>query len=139
MTSVIHSSAVFPKATPALLYSFFVDSAQHTAATGMPAKVSRKPGGKWSAFGGMIHGRNLLLVPNRLIVQVWRSAQWKKSDPDSILVVAFEKAAKGTRVELTHVGVPKHDQRGVTKGWPKYYWEPWRKYLSASRKSRNLK
>src|ERR1700688_819852 len=106
MTPVVHSGAIFHNATPAKLYELFMNSAKHTAATGMPAKVSPKVGGKWSAFGGMILGKNLVLIPNRMIVQTWRSSAWKKSDPDSILVVKFEKSAGGeTRVTLTHVGV----------------------------------
>jgi activator of HSP90 ATPase len=101
----------------------------------MPAKISPKVGGKWSAFGGMILGKNLVLVPNRMVVQTWRASHWKKSDADSILVVAFEKApGGGARVELDHVGVPMHDQDGVTQGWVKYYWEPWKAYLSARKR-----
>jgi activator of HSP90 ATPase len=127
---VIHSGATFPNAAPAKLYELFMDSAKHTAATRAPAKISRKAGGQWSAFGGMILGRNLLLIPNRMIVQTWRSSAWKKSDPDSILVVSFEKSAdNGGQVELFHVGVPSYDHEGVTKGWMKYYWEPWKEYL----------
>jgi hypothetical protein len=33
------------------------------------------------------------------------------------------------RIDLAHVNVPKHDFRGVTEGWPKYYWKPLRHYL----------
>lgn len=56
MTPTIQQSASF-KATPAELYRLFMDSAKHTAATGAPAKISRKVGGRWSAFGGMISGK----------------------------------------------------------------------------------
>ena len=132
MTPVIHSGSAFENVTPAKLYGLFMNSAKHTAATGMPAKISPKAGGKWSAFGGMILGKTLLLIPNRTIVQTWRSAEWKKADPDSILVVTFEKTPGGARVELAHVGVPAYDHQGVTQGWMKYYWEPWKKYLAGS-------
>jgi activator of HSP90 ATPase len=135
MTPVIKSGSTFPTATPAKLYALFADSAKHTAATGMPAKISSKAGGKWSAFGGMILGKNLVLVPNRMVVQTWRASHWKKSDPDSNLVVSFEKTAGGgAQVELAHVGVPEYDQEGVTQGWPKYYWEPWKAYLAARKR-----
>ena len=135
MTPVIEQSVAF-NAAPAKLYSFFMSSAKHTAATGMPAKVSPKVGGKWSAFGGMILGRNLVLIPNRMLVQTWRSSAWRKSDPDSILVVKFEKSAGvETRVTLTHVGVPPNDHKGVTEGWVKYYWEPWKIYLASRKRS----
>jgi activator of HSP90 ATPase len=133
MTSVIEQSATF-KATPADLYELFMDSTKHGAATGAPAKISRKVGGKWTAFDGMLVGKNLALVPGRMIVQSWRSTGWKKDDPDSILVVNFEKTKGGATVHLAHVGVPQHDHRGVTEGWPKYYWEPWKTYLAARKR-----
>jgi activator of HSP90 ATPase len=135
MQPVIRSSAVFEDATSTKLYSLFMDSAKHTAATGMPAKISKKIGGKWSAFGGMILGTNLALIPNRRIVQAWRASHWKKADPDSILVVSFEKApGGGAQVVLDHVGVPSYDQKGVTEGWVKFYWEPWKKHLAAQKR-----
>jgi len=135
MTPVIEQTVAF-NATPAKLYELFMDSAKHTAATGMPAKISRKVGGKWSAFSGMILGKNLSLIPNRMIVQSWRSAEWKKADPDSVLVVSFEKTANGgAQVHLVHVGVPEYDHAGVTQGWVKFYWEPWKTYLAPQMRS----
>jgi activator of HSP90 ATPase len=130
MTPVIEAWATFHNATPSALYELFMDSDKHSAATGAPAKISRKIGGKWSAFGEMICGKNLALLPNQMIVQTWRSTAWKKADPDSILVAQFEKSAIGAAtVYLTHIGVPEHDHKGVTQGWINYYWDPWRKYL----------
>jgi activator of HSP90 ATPase len=135
MAPVIEQSVSFSKVTPAELYELFMNSAKHSAATGMPAKISRKVGGRWSAFGGMIHGKTLALVPNKMIVQMWRSTGWKKRDPDSILVAQFEKSASGgATVYLTHTGVPEHDHKGVTQGWIKYYWDPWRKYLEGPKR-----
>jgi len=135
MTPVVEQTVSFD-ATPAKLYELFMDSAKHTAATGMPAKVSRKVGGKWSAFGGMILGRNLALIPNRMIVQSWRSSEWKKADPDSVLIVSFEKSADGgAQVHLVHAGVPEHDHAGVTQGWVKFYWDPWKAYLAHRNRS----
>src|SRR6266705_431019 len=95
MTPVIQAWAIFHNATPAVLYELFMDSEKHSAATGAPAKISRKVGGKWSAHGGMISGKNLVLVPKRMIAQTWRSKEWKAADLDSILVVRFEKSASG--------------------------------------------
>jgi activator of HSP90 ATPase len=134
MTPVIEQTASFARVAPADLYELFMDSAKHSAATGMPAKASRKVGGKWSAFGGMILGKTLALVPDRMIVQAWRSSAWKKTDPDSVLVVRLEKTRNGAAVHLAHVGVPRYDHKGVTQGWIKYYWQPWRKYLKGRKR-----
>ena len=34
------------------------------------------------------------------------------------------------RIDLMHVNVADHDVEGVSEGWKKYYWDPWRAYLS---------
>ena len=81
------------------------------------------------AFDGMISGRNLLIVPKRLIVQSWRSGIWKRTDPDSILVLRFSRAPGGAKVSLVHVNVPNYDHARFTKGWHKHYWNPWKTYL----------
>lgn len=128
MTKPIVQSATFP-ASPAKLFAIYTDSARHSAATGAQASVSAQAGAKFTAFDGMLEGRNLLVVPGRMIVQAWRASHWKKSDLDSILTLTFSKAPGGARIDLVHVGVPAHDHRGVTQGWPKYYWKPWRAYL----------
>ena len=31
---------------------------------------------------------------------------------------------------MQSVTLPAQDYRGVTDGWKKYYWRPWRKYLA---------
>ena len=129
MSTPIRQSIVL-KAPPAVLFDAFLDSKKHSQITGAPAKVSRRAGGRFTAFGGALSGRNLLLVPGRMIVQAWRSTQFKTSDPDSILVLTFSKVAGGTRIDLVHVNVPAHDHKGVTKGWPKYYWAPWKSHLA---------
>src|SRR6202795_4619428 len=105
------------------LFEMYMDSKKHAASTGAPAKLSRKVGGAWSAYGGSIGGKNLLIVPDQQIVQAWRARFWKKREL-SVLIMTFEKAAGGTIVEVVHVGVPQHDQKGVRNGWPKYYWKP---------------
>ncbi len=116
-------------ASPARLFNMYMDSRQHSAATHAKAVVSRKVGGKFSAFGGTITGKMLLIVPNRMIVQSWRAKHWKKTDLDSILVLAFSKTRRGTQIGLVHVNVPECDHDGVSNGWGKYYWKPWRTYL----------
>jgi hypothetical protein len=48
--------------------------------------------------------------------------------------MTFEETAGGAIVELVHVVVPQHDQKGVRNGGPKYYGKPWQKYLGAEKK-----
>ena len=135
MLKVIQHSVQF-KTTPDALYDTYLNAAKHAAVTGGKVTISRKVGGRFSAFGGMIGGRNLTLVPNRMIVQAWRAKHWKAHDPDSILILTFKKAPGGGAIDLVHVNVPQHDFRGVKNGWTSYYWKPWRAYLKSKTKKK---
>jgi len=128
MTEPIVQSVAF-KASPEELFEIFTDSKKHSAATGAKASVSAKAGAKFRAFDGMLLGRNLVVVPGRMIVQAWRASHWKDSDLDSILILNFSEVPGGGKIDLVHVGVPQHDHQSVTKGWPLYYWDPWKAYL----------
>lgn len=129
MTSAIQQRVRF-NVSPARLFKLYMDSRQHSAATHAKAMVSRKVGGKFSAFDGVITGKMLAIVPDRMIVQVWRAKHWRKTDLDSVLVLKFSKIKDGTQIDLVHVNVPEHDHKGVKDGWVRYYWKPWRAYLS---------
>ncbi len=130
MTKTIQQSVRF-KAPPATLFEMYLDSKKHSAASGGKAKLSRKVGGAFTAWNKMLRGRNLAIVPNRMIVQTWRSVNFKPGDADSILILEFSKAPGGGQVDLVHVNVPSQDHKGVTNGWPNYYWKPWKKYINA--------
>ncbi len=133
MTKTIQQSVRFP-VSPKQLFETYLASKIHSAATGGTARLSRKSGGKFTAWNGQLSGRNLLIVPDRMIVQTWRSVNFKPSDPDSILILRFSKAPGGGRVDLVHANVAPQDHAGVTQGWHKYYWEPWKKYFAGLQK-----
>jgi activator of HSP90 ATPase len=86
MTKAIQQSVKFT-VSPETRFEMYMDSDRHTQATGRPAKLGRNAGGGFTAFGGMLVGKSLLIVPKKMIVQSWRSWAWKKTDSDSILVL----------------------------------------------------
>jgi len=135
MSKAIQQSVRFA-ATPEELFEMYIDSKKHSAATGSRARISRKAGAAFTACNGKLRGKNLLIVPNRLVMQAWRSAHWPASDPDSMLLLAFKDAPGGGQVDLLHVNVPAHDRAGVAKGWKKYYWQPWKRYIAPQKKKR---
>jgi len=132
MTRPIHQSVKFP-ATAKELYDLYLDPKRHAAFTGGgKVKISARPGSPFFAFNKMLTGTTLFTVPNQLIVQRWRSMNFKDTDLDSILILEFTqkgKQGKQGQIDLTHVNVPKQDCAGVTNGWKKYYWTPLRTYL----------
>lgn len=115
--------------SPDELFDLYMDSQKHSTATKAEASVSREVGGEFTAFHGRLRGRNLLIVPNRLIAQSWRASPWKETDLDSVLILTFSEAPGGAQIDLVHANVPEHAYDIIHDGWPKYYWGPWRAYL----------
>lgn len=131
MTPVIQQSVRF-RTTPQVLFELYLDAHKHTLATGAKARISRKPSGKFRAFAGQLEGKNLLIIPGKQIVPLWRATGWKKEE-SSVLILNFSRVAGGAQVDLVHIGVPAHDHKGVRQGWPKSYWRRWKKYLRDQR------
>jgi activator of HSP90 ATPase len=118
-------------APPDKLFDMYLDPASHAAFTGFPVTLEPRAGGAFRAFDGMLSGTLLHLEPKKLIVQTWRSANWPAEAIDSVLTLSFWSENDGARIELVHVNVAEEDFAGVSQGWEKYYWTPWRAYLIA--------
>jgi activator of HSP90 ATPase len=117
-------------ATPDRLFDMYLDARSHSALTGAPATVEPRAGTAFSAFDGMLSGTLLHIEPKRLIVQTWRSKNWPADAIDSVLVLSFWPQQDAARIELVQVNVADEDFAGVSQGWEKYYWTPWRAYLA---------
>lgn len=129
MPRTIQLAASLP-ASPDRLFDMYLDPVEHSAFTGSPVTISAHSGARFSAFDGVLTGTNLQVVPKRLIVQSWRSPKWGPADVDSTLILTFLPDQEGGRIELVHVNVVDDDFAGVSQGWEKYYWSPWRAYLT---------
>jgi hypothetical protein len=67
----------------------YLDPRKHAAFTGSPVSIAARVGAPFRAFGGALSGTILHLVPNRLIVQSWRSKEFARRDLESTLVLGF--------------------------------------------------
>ena len=130
MRNVIRQTTVLP-APAERLFEMYLDPAAHQAITGQPVDIGDERGSSFQAFDGALTGTVLEVVKPRLIVQSWRSNAFKAEDPDSTLILSFTPEQEAGRIDLIHLDVPDHDYDGVTQGWEKYYWVPWREYLAS--------
>jgi activator of HSP90 ATPase len=112
------------------LFEMYLDTPTHASITGLPATIEPRAGGIFRAFDGMLSGTILHIEPKTLIVQTWRSANWPLTAMDSVLTLTFWPAEDGACIELVHVNIPEEDFAGVSQGWERYYWTPWRTYLT---------
>lgn len=118
------------KASPKEVYSFYMDAKKHAEITDHKTVIQPKVGTTFSAYNGYITGKNLHLVPGKMVVQSWRGRDWSKKDKDSSLILAFERVKGGTSLMMVHANVPDDRFKALTKGWKRSYWKRWQKYLS---------
>ncbi len=130
--NVIQQSVILP-ATSRALFEMYLDPDLHKAITGADVVIGAERGDAFQAFDGMLSGTMLAVVRPTLIVQSWRSVEFTADDPDSTLVLTFTPEGNEGRIDIVHLDVPDHDFDGVTEGWDKYYWQPWRRYLETSK------
>ena len=130
MRSVIKQSVRLPEAAK-MLFEMYMDPAIHEAITGGLVTIAADTGAEFRAFDGVITGQILVVVAPTLIVQSWRSTVFHIDDQDSTVILSFTPEGREGRIDLVHLDVPEHDYMGVTEGWEKYYWTPWRRYLQS--------
>ena len=118
-------------AAPERLFDMYLDAELHAAFTGASVTIEGRAGAPFQAFDGILSGTILHVEPKRLIVQTWRSVNFSSISIDSVLVLSFWPDKEGGRIELVHVNVDEDDFAGVSHGWEKYYWTPWRNYLTS--------
>lgn len=121
-TKTLRQTVTF-KASPAEVYELLMDSRKHAALSGERAKISRKVGGRFTAWGEHISGINLVLQPGRKIVQAWRATGWWP-DHYSIAIFDITQAKGGAKLSFTQIGIPPERYSGHYRGWIETYWTP---------------
>ena len=113
---------------PQSVFDALMDSRKHSAFTGDTARISRKVGGKFSAYGGYCYGVNIKLVKSKKIVQTWRASDWPEGHFSK---ASFDlmKTKSGTKLTFSQTGVPANQLKSIKQGWTEFYWEPMKKML----------
>jgi activator of HSP90 ATPase len=111
-----------------------MDSKKHRALSGQRANISRKVGGRFTAWGSHISGINLVLKPGKRIVQAWRATGWWH-DHYSIAIFDIDKVKDGSKLRFTQIGIPPHRYSGYYRGWIETYWNPMKEILETGRTS----
>ncbi len=130
MATTIRQTVSFD-APPHAVFEALMDSKKHAAFTGQAASISRKVGGKMTAGDGYIEGKNLRIEKDKVIVQTWRTTDFKEGDPDSQVMFHFSKKGEGTRLMFVHSKVPDRLAEEFRQGWIDFYWVPLKTYLES--------
>jgi activator of HSP90 ATPase len=121
----------FP-ADPHEVYESLMGSRTHRRFTGSPARISRRVGGRFSAYDGGLTGTNLELVPDRRIVQAWKCTMegWPE-DHYSTATFSLRSSPGGTLLSFVQTGVPRVCREAIAQGWRDHYWKPMKEMLQA--------
>ena len=111
-TVTIRQSTTF-KTSPHEVYEALMDSRKHSKFTDAKASISRRIGGKFTAYDGYIEGVNLELVPDEKIVQSWRGSDWPEGHY-SKATFALRQVEGGTRLTFTQTGVPENQYESIS-------------------------
>ncbi|HLD85410.1 MAG TPA: SRPBCC domain-containing protein [archaeon] len=116
------------KAEPHDVYEIYMDERKHSIFTDSKATITKKEGGKFSAYDGYATGKILELAPDKKIIQSWRADDW----PDkhiSIIKITLKKIKEGTELKFIQTDVPEEHVAVIEKGWHDFYWKPMKKIL----------
>jgi activator of HSP90 ATPase len=126
-TKTIRQTVTF-KASPHDVYEALMDSWKHSEFTGGKASISRKVGGKFTAYDGYAEGTNLELVKDKKIIQTWRADDWQEGHYSNV-TFELEIVKGGTKLKFTQTGVPEDQYDSIRQGWVEYYWDNMKKML----------
>jgi len=136
-TRTLRQTVTF-KASPMAVYEAIANSRRHAALSGERAKISRKVGGAFTAWGQHISGINLVLRPGKKIVQAWRATGWWP-DHYSIAIFDIERVKGGARLRFTQIGIPPDRYSGHYRGWIEAYWTPMKEMFEQGAVSDNTR
>jgi activator of HSP90 ATPase len=131
MSKIIRQTATF-KASPHEVYEALMDSRKHSKFTGAPAKISRKVGGEFTAYGGDLSGKTTELVADKKIVQEWRADDWPTGHV-SHASFTLKKVKGGTQLSFYQSNVPAKHYKGIKQGWIDFYWKPMKAMLDGDK------
>ncbi|MDE1828070.1 MAG: SRPBCC domain-containing protein [Candidatus Micrarchaeota archaeon] len=116
--------------SPHEIYEMLMDAEKHAQFTGSGAKISRKVGGKFETYDGWAYGKNVELVKDRRIVQLWRGDDWPEGHYSTV-TFKLSKSGNGTKLEFTQKGIPVQFYKDISEGWKEYYWKAMKEHLEA--------
>jgi hypothetical protein len=117
-------------AAPTTLYLAWLSSEQHSAMTGGVAKIDATVGGKYSAWGGYISGKLVILDLGRRLVMSWRTTDFPREAPDSRVEIFFEALGASTRLTILHTEIPEGQAEKYKAMWNEKYFGPMRTFFS---------
>jgi activator of HSP90 ATPase len=128
MSRTISEVIDFDVGTPQEIYNLYMDSQKQSDVSGSDVNIGQKAGDRFTALNGMIKGTNLYIIPNRMIIQSWRSLLWKKDVLDAVVTIIFNKHENRTQINLINANLPDHERQFFDRD---SFLNLWKSYIKA--------
>ena len=113
------------------IYNDWLSSKGHSAFTGGDAQIENKINTDFTAWNGYISGVITKLVVDKLIIQSWRTAEFKESEENSILEILLEDLGNDkSRISFNHSNLPEGTGEKYIIGWEEHYIAPMKEYYN---------
>jgi predicted ester cyclase/uncharacterized protein YndB with AHSA1/START domain len=110
-------------ASPKEVFEVLMDPVKHSRATGSPAEIDRRAGGRFVQNNGGHWGTTLELREPERIVQAWHARNWPEGAVSEVTFTLTSLAGgRRTLLSLVHTGVPEDHFDDVSRGWQRIYW-----------------
>ena len=114
------------------VYELLMDEKLHAEFTESDVSININIGGVFSIYDGYITGKNVELIKNKKIVQLWRAEEpaWPKQHFSEVIFNFSEHKNFETILIFEHRYVPEAVAKSIENGWVKYYWEPMKAWIA---------
>jgi hypothetical protein len=111
------------------IYDAWLDSTGNTIMTDSPVEAVPPEYAAFTTQDGYISGRDLVLRPDRRIVQPWGTTRFTPADADSRIEMLLGQNSGGIRVTLHNTNAPDVHTGYQAGGWQECYFEPAKRYF----------
>lgn len=103
--------------------------------SGGDAVLEQKEGGRFGMFDGWVSG-NVLKCTGSELAFTWKTTDWNEGAQASEVHILLAADEAGTKVTLTHTGLPDENERDSHKtGWMDFFFDPLEDYILIVEKS----
>lgn len=123
MADDVFEASIFIEAPPEEVFEYFTEAGALTTWMGDRAVVEPQPGGRFIVHfeDRVVEGRYLAVeFPRRVVVTWGRHGSVRLPPGGSTLEVTFAAEAGGTRVTVSHDGLPDPERELHAMGWAHY-------------------
>jgi len=130
----------YDKGTPEELFNLYLSEEKHRSVFDKKdIRIGKNKGDRIriynrTSYNNYISGRNLLVIPNTMIIQALRSESWDKKEKDAIVILRFSKYKGSARVQLVNANLPENEQQVVDRGM---FFELWRIFIRGDKDMAN--